>query len=201
MGKRICALMIFLTCFLTACAGGKNEPEELLQQVRGHYLELSACGGHAEVTADYGQRVYTYGIDFTWAREGETRLVLTAPENVAGAVAHIEAGETALEFDGVMLETGALDNAGLTPIDVLPTLLTYAREGFVSACVLEGEEGQKRLRMTCSDPEKSPGQGVEADLWFDAAAFTLLRGEMSVDGVTVIQCDVTDFMGETVEQK
>ena len=57
MGKRICALMIFLACLLTACGGGNKETEELLQQVRGHYLELSACGGHGEITADYGQRV------------------------------------------------------------------------------------------------------------------------------------------------
>lgn len=197
MGKRICALMIVLTCLLASCGGGKDEPEELLQQIRGHYLELSACGGHGELTADYGQRVYTYGIDFTWAKDGETRLVLTSPENVAGAVAHIASGETALEFDGVMLETGALDSAGLTPIDVIPALLTYARGGFVSSCALEGEGEQKTFHVICSDPEKSPGEGVEADLWFDMVTFALLRGEISTDGVTVIQCDISDFIAET----
>lgn len=193
MRKRICVLMMLVACLLTACGGGGGEPEELLQQVRGRYLEISACGGHGELTADYGRRVYTYGIDFTWEKEGETRLVLTAPENVAGAVAHISAGETAFEFDGVMMETGALDSAGLSPIDALPALLAYAREGFVSSCVLEREEGQKRLHVVCSDPEKSPGQGLEANLWFDEASFGLLRGEVSVDGVTVIQCEITDF--------
>lgn len=199
MGKRLCILMIFLAGLLTSCGAGK-EPETLLQQVRGYYLELSACGGHGEVTADYGRRVYTFGIDFTWAREGETRLVLTSPENVAGAVAHISAGETALEFDGVMLETGALDGAGLSPIDVIPALLTYAREGFVSACALEGEE-QKTLHVVCSDPERSPGEGVEAHLWFDGETFALLRGEVSADGVTVVQCQVTDFAAEREKQE
>lgn len=201
MGKRICALMIVLVCLLASCGRGKDDPDELLQQVRGHYLELSACGGHGELTADHGQRVYTYGIDFTWTRDGDIRLVLTAPENIAGAVAHIASGETALEFDGVMLETGALDSAGLTPIDVIPALLTYAREGFVSACVLEGEGEEKMLHMICSDPERSPGEGVEADLWFDGETFALLRGEVSSDGSTVVRCDVTDLVVETVGQE
>lgn len=193
MRKRISVLMILLAGLLTACASGQREPEELLQQIRGQYLKLTACGGHGEITADYGQRVYAYGFDFRWEKEGETQLTLTAPENVAGAVAHISAGETALEFDGVMLETGALDSAGLTPIDVIPALLTYAREGFVSSCAVEGDEEAQTIHILCSDPEKQPGQGVEADLWFDRETFALVRGEISFDGVTVIQCEITDF--------
>lgn len=203
MRKRICVLLIGIACLLVSCGkgGGKRETEELLQRLRGRYLELTACGGHGELTADYGQRVYTYGIDFVWRKEGETRLVLTAPENVAGAVAHIEKGETALEFDGVMLETGALDSAGLTPIDAIPALLTYAREGFVSSCVVEETEEKRILHVVCSDPEKSPGEGIEADLWFDCDTLILLRGEISTDGVTVIQCEITDFTMEHGEDK
>lgn len=185
--------MILFAGLLTACSGTQKEPEELLQQIRGQYLNLETCGGHGEITADYGQRVYSFGVDFTWKRAGETCLTLTAPENVAGTVARISAGETALEFEGVMLETGVLDSAGLTPVDAIPALLTYVREGFVSSCALEGEEGIQILHVLCSDPEKQPGQGVEADLWFDRETFDLLRGEISSDGVTVIQCEISDF--------
>ena len=86
MRKRLCALMMTLILPLAACGGtgAGNEAEELLQQARSRYLEMTACQGHMDMTADYGQRVYTYGVDFTWAKEGETVLTLTAPENVAG---------------------------------------------------------------------------------------------------------------------
>lgn len=197
MKKRLCALMMTLVLPLTACGGtgGGNEAEEKLTEVRGRYLEMTACSGHADLRADYGQRVYTYGIDFTWQREGETILTLTAPEVIAGTTAHIAAGETALEYDGVMLETGPLNTEGLAPVDAIPALLAYAREGFAAECALEGAEGEEqKLHVVCRDPEKEPGTGTEADLWFDPEAGDLLRGEISEGGTAIIQCEISGFI-------
>lgn len=199
MKKRLCALMMTLVLPLAACggAGGGNEAENALSAVRGQYLEMTGCSGHADLTADYGRRVYTYGVDFTWQREGETLLTITAPEMVAGTTAHIAAGETALEYDGVMLETGPLNEEGLSPVDVLPALLAYAREGFAAECSLEEAEQARRLRILCRDPEREPGTGTEAELWFDPETGALLRGEVSQEGRTVIQCEISGFAMES----
>lgn len=195
MNRRLCALMMILVLPLSACGGGGggNEAEKTLVEVRGKYLEMTACSGHADLTADYGERVYTYGVDFSWQREGETFLTLTAPEMVAGTTAHIKAGETALEYDGVMLETGPLNTQGLSPVDALPALLSYAREGFAAECLLEETEEGQKLHVICRDPEKDPGVGVEADLWLDPDTGNLLRGELSEGGATVIQCTLSGF--------
>lgn len=188
--------MMILAFPLAACGGkGENEAEEALNRIRGQYLEMTACSGHAELNADYGRRVYTYGLDFTWAGEGETLLTLTAPELIAGTTARIAAGETALEYDGVMMETGPLNAAGLTPVDAVPALLTYAREGFAAECALEGEE-ETRLHVVCRDPQLQPGEGTEADLWFAPDTGALLRGELSDGGVTVIRCEISGFAME-----
>lgn len=194
MRKRLCALMMTLPLFLSACGEvGGNEAEKLLQRVRGSYLEMSGCVGHGEIVADYGQRVYSFGVDFSWEKEGETLLHLTYPENVIGTTAHIKNGETALEFDGMIVETGPLNEMGLTPIDVIPALLKNIREGYVSDCVLEEREGLQELHTICRDPEKIPGEGVEVQLWFDPETLGLLRGEISSDGVTVVRCEITEF--------
>ena len=194
MRKRLCALMMTLALVLSACGGtGGNEAEKLLQQVRGSYLEMSGCIGHGEIVADYGQRVYSFGVDFSWEKEGETLLRLTYPENVVGTTAHIKNGETALEFDGVMIETGPLNETGLTPIDVIPALLHNIREGYVADCALEEREGLRELHTICRDPERVPGEGVEVQLWFDPETLGLLRGEISSDGVTVVRCEITEF--------
>ena len=73
MRRGLCALMMTLVLPLAACGGGGgNEAEALALEVRSRYLEMTACAGHLELTADYGQRVYVYGVDLTWEKEGET---------------------------------------------------------------------------------------------------------------------------------
>lgn len=194
MRGRLCALMMTLALVLSACGGEqRNEAEELMLETRSRYLEMTACTGRMDLTADYGRRVYDFGVDFSWAKDGETALTLTAPENVAGATARINKGETALEFGGTMLETGPLDSAGLTPIDALPALLNYAREGFLAECVLEDWDGSALLHVVCRDPEKAPGEGVEAQLWFVPETCALRRAEISEDGVTVVQAEFSAF--------
>ncbi len=196
MRKRLCALMMTLILPLTACggAGEENEAETLLQQARSRYLEMTACQGHMDMTADYGQRVYTYGVDFSWEKEGETLLTITAPENVAGAVARIARGETAMEYDGVMLETGPLDAAGLSPIDAVPAILTCLREGFLAECVLEDWDGETRLHLISRDPNAEPGTGTETDLWLDRESLAIVRAELSDGGFTVLRCDCAGFV-------
>lgn len=200
---RLCALTIAPALLLAACGGGEaDRAEELLQQARRAYVEMTACAAHVELTADYGERVFSYGAELSWEKEGELVITLTSPENVAGASAVVHAGETALEYEGVMVETGPLDDRGLTPVDAVPALLTYAREGFVAECCLEdsgstGEETPQALRLSLREPEAQPGTGRECELWLDPETFALLRGELSLDGRTVIQCRFSGFTLET----
>jgi len=180
--------MIMLLC---ACAGGPaavDESESLALSIRQEYLSKTSCLCQADVTADYGQRVYQYKMEVTSSAE-ETAVVLSAPETVAGIAARLKNGESALEFDGLFVETGPLSPDGLTPLSAVPALLEAARSGYIRACAFE-EEGAL-LRVDCGDPEGAPGTGTEYALWFDAASHALKRGEVSVDGRMVISCEFT----------
>ena len=195
MRLRMGVLTISLCLALTACGGGAgiSPAEQLALDIRGELLETAGCTAQLELTADYGQRVYTYGIDLSWQREGETVLTITAPENVAGITARILEGETALEYDGMRVETGPLDGSGMSPVDAVPVLLDYAEGGFIAACGMETLEEQEVLRVDCREPEAAAGTGRECSLWFDPSTHALLRGELSQDGFTVIQCVFTEF--------
>ena len=192
MRKRlICVLMT--TLLLAGCGkAGVSEAEELALAIRGEYLAMDGCAAQAAITADYGQRVYRYEMAVAVSGE-ETVLTLSAPETAAGLTARMTGEENLLEFDGVSVETGPLDDTGLTPVSAVPALLEAARTGYITACALE-EDGTV-LRMDCGDPAGSPGTGNETALWFDAATHTLRKGEMSVDGFRVILCEFSDFTG------
>ena len=190
MRKRlICVLMT--TLLLAGCGGGGgNEAEELALTIRGEYLAMESCAVQVSVTADYGQRVYEYKMAVS-VNEEETVLTLSAPETVAGLTARLSGEESRLEFDGLSVDTGPMDEDGLTPVSAVPALLEAARSGYITACGLEGEGTV--LRVDCGDPTGSPGAGTEYALWFDASAHPLIKGEISVDGFRVILCEFSQF--------
>lgn len=137
--------------------GGHQPAEQLAWISGGSCWRRRAAPAQLELTADYGQRVYTYGIDLSWQREGETVLTITAPENVAGITARILEGETALEYDGMRVETGPLDGSGMSPVDAVPVLLDYAEGGYIAACGMETVDEREVLRVDCREPEAAAG--------------------------------------------
>lgn len=191
---RKCLICVLMTTLLLAGCGkaGVSEGEELALAIRGEYLAMDGCAARAAITADYGQRVYRYEMAVAVTGE-ETLLTLSAPETVAGLSARMTGEENLLEFDGVSVETGPLDDSGLTPVSAVPALLEAARSGYITACALE-EDGTV-LRVDCGDPAGSPGTGTETALWFDTSTHALIKGEMSVDGFRVILCEFSDFTG------
>lgn len=189
--------MMILCLLLTACGGGEgtgaSKAEELALSIRTEYLGMSSCASKLAMTADYGERVYEYGLDMSWQKDSGYTLAVTAPEDIAGVTITAANGQTALEYDGARIETGAITPDGLSPIDALPAFLNYAREGFIAECTEEALGETQTLRVVYREPDATPGTGIEANLWFDPVGHGLLRGELSSDGVTVIQCVFSEF--------
>ena len=197
MRKAASALMMTLCLLLPGCGGqSMDEVDQLTLDLRGAYLALAGVTAQLEVEADYGRRVYDYAMELNWRREGETTVTVTAPETVAGITARIAGGEALLEYDGVSLETGPLDESGLSPLGAGPALLEAAVEGFIAESGFDTLGETECLRLLCRDPEGAPGEGTEYILWFDPVTWDLLRGEISVDGRRVIACGVTSFTKE-----
>ena len=191
--RRLLLWVPMISLLLTACGGGQgSEADQLALLARGAYLDMEGCSLEADITADYGRRVYQYTLS---ARaEGENmELTLTAPEEAAGVTARLDGETGALEYDGVWVETGPLDGEGLSPMSALPALLESARGGYIAACSLEGQGESRLLRLDCGEPEGTPGTGTEITLWLDPADYALVRGEIRVDGFRVIDCRCAGF--------
>ena len=183
----VCVLMT--TLVLAGCGpAGVSEAEQLALTIRGELLEKTSCSAGVSITADYGQRVYQYQVEVQ-AGEEETALTITAPETAAGITAHVTGEDSRLEYDGMWVETGPLNEEGLTPVSAVPALLRTARSGYITACALE----ENLLRVDCGDPEGTPGEGTESSLWFDRETHALSRGEIRSGGFRVILCEFSEF--------
>lgn len=188
-----CILLLLPVVLLCGCTG-EQEDNDLALQLRADFLDRTGCAGTMEVTADYGQRVYRYTVTFSGDETDGLNLVITAPEEAAGITATIAQGQTFLTFDGVQLETGPLNEDGLSPLDALPAFLTAMESGYIAETGTELLGETEALRLCCRVPERAPGQGLETLLWFDKTEQTLLQGELRQDGVTVIRCTFSDFL-------
>lgn len=183
--------MISLILALTACGGpsGGGTAREAAGAIQSQYQDMESFSAQVQLTADYGQRVYTF--DLTAEGDGgETVLSLTQPDLVAGVTARMDGEDNVLEYDGLILETGPLDEEGLSPLSAVPVMLEAAGEGYITEC-LWAEENVLQVRL--GDPERVSGQGREILLWFAADTGALTQGEIWSDGVRVIQCEYTDF--------
>lgn len=201
MRKKLFLLPILLVSLLTSCtqakgasgAGQEQTAEEEARQVRTEFLAAGSCSGTAEVTADYGQRVYEFTLSFSWEKEGETVLTLTAPEELAGLTARAAQGQTRLEFDGISLDTGELTGEGLTPLELVPALMEWTQTGFMAQCVYETLGETPALRVQFRDPDMKAGTGTECTAWFARTGHALLRAELFWNGELVLSGDFSDF--------
>ena len=189
--KRLCAPMMTLCLLLAACGGGSGGrgDEELALDIRAEYLGMAACAATAEITADYGQRVYGYTVDLT-VKGGSGVMTVKEPENLAGTVLTWSDGETQLAFDGAELDTGALSDSGLSPADAMPTILTACQGGEIVDCCMEEQAGAQVLHGTL---DLDGDQGGQIQCWFQPDSYGLLRAELSQDGVTVVTMKFSDF--------
>lgn len=202
-GTRLTAgILAALLLPLSACGGeGGRAADRRALEIRGECLSMEGCTAALTVTADYGERVYGYEMALSWQREGETAVTLTAPEEVAGLTVRMRDGESVLEYDGAAVETGPLNEAGLSPLMAGPALLEALRTGYLAATGLETADTGQVLHLVVREPEAQPGEGTETELWCDWESGALLRGEIAQDGRVILTCQVEDFRAQAGEER
>lgn len=176
--------MITLCLLLTGCAGTENTMQPALD-LRAALLEAGGCTFTAEVTADFGETVFSYAAQCLYDGT-QTRLTLTAPEALAGVGATVAEDGVSVEFDGIVLELGTLAGGHLAPLSATALLCRcWAREYISSAGTADGgtivtylhgyDEAEFTVETTIS-PDGAP-----------------ISGEIAADGRTAAFVTITDF--------
>lgn len=196
--RKALSCVLMMTLLLAGCkaGGGGESAENLAAQIRAEYLALSGWSSTVDLTAEYSEKVFDFTVDVRWEREGETVLTVTAPDLIAGITARIAEGETVLEYDGAGISLGLLDGGGLTPVTAIPALMDAVQTGYMAESSFVEEDGARRLKVVCRDPNLAPQEGTEYTLYFDVDTHALLGAEASVAGVTVLTARFTDFTME-----
>ena len=184
--RRLLPCVLMMTLLLSGCkGGGENTPEAAALALRDTYQKLAGWSAAVDVTAEVGDKVFDFTLDASWQKEGETVLVITAPELLAGITARIVDGETVLEYDGAGLSLGLLDGRGLTAVSAVPWVMEQIDKGYMARCAWAGEN-RELLEITFRDPEAGTDKGTEYRVTFERESLALNGAEVSVDGASVL---------------
>lgn len=169
MRRTIAAQMITLLLLLSACAdGGAENTFETLRQT-AQTSEISATATVAVLGTDTAE---TFTYDYIETENG-CEMSVTEPELLSGVKAQINAGETTLEYDGVILPAPLNENRR-APLTAMEQVLSALRDGHLDLIWQEGEtivvqlipEDNEAIRLYLG-PDGTP---TAAELIFDEAA-------------------------------
>ena len=180
--KKFCLSISLCLCLLMIGCGGREfakAREDLAAR-----LETAACLSFtANVRAEYEHKTARFTLSYYEDAEGGKVTVL-APQLIAGVSARIEPGSTSLEYDGVCLGTGELDDFGLSPMSALPMLVQALKDGDMNAGWTES--GCTVLELQSTDE-------LVCTVWFTSEDMTPRQAELRSDGRVKVFAEISDW--------
>lgn len=140
---------------------------------RSDLMKQEHCSFTLDITADFGEKVYSFAGQCQYDMEQGGAIALTAPENLAGISASVSLDGAKVEFEDVQLELGQMAEGHVSPMQ-LP-----AHPGPVLDAGIYFLRGQGRRRENSGSLYqrlwRRPASGVHLAGGADAEA-GLLRG-------------------------
>lgn len=163
-----------------ALAGSSNEEKAL--SIRAEYIGAVSIEMTVALKADYGDRVYEYTLKYTGdTNSGE--LEVMEPEIIAGLKAEVSNSDVSLKYDGAVLDTGAITEDGMTPIEAIPTMINAWKSGYISECYTEKLDETNTLVIVIDLSE-----GLSQRTWFDVTTNLPVKSETVSGEFVVIEC-------------
>lgn len=193
--RKALLLVPMMTLLLCACSSGQeDDPFQILQE---RFQAVTAAQAEAELTCSYGDEVRTYSLTCSYTPEN-SRVEVTAPEQVAGIAAEWDAGTLTLSYDDVMLDAGPYADTEMSPMWAVPALIKAMAEGYPL------EMGEEDLGETpCFRITYETGRGQEQLLyhtvWFTQEG-TPVRGEISGEDGVIYIIEFQSFTSEETEE-
>jgi len=181
--KKLAAILLCLF-LLTGCIGN-NEDLERAMGLRAKLLS-GGCSFGVEITADYGDELYTFSMNCTGDSSGKVDFSVTAPDTISGIAGSISKGEGKLTFDDTAVEFPLLADGQVAPISAPWLLLKTLQGGYLTAAGMEGQP----LRLTVDDSYEE--DALQLDIWLNGENVPV-RADILYGGRRILTLKVTNF--------
>ena len=182
--KRVWCLLLLMFC-LSGCANENSEIERGMA-LRSRLLSAENCSFDVSITADYGDKLYTFGMTCQGNAKGDLTFTVSAPESIAGVTGTVSEEGGKLTFDDTALQFALMADEQLSPVSAPWILLKTLRSGYLTSAGMEDE----LLRLTIDDSYAE--DALQLDIWLDGED-SPVRAEVLYADRRILSMDVTNF--------
>ena len=155
-------------------------------RIREEVLSSAGCSFTAEVTADYGDRTYTFTMGCTANSDGHLDFIVNEPESISGIAGNIAHDGGELTFDDTALAFPLLADGEVSPVSAPWLMIMALRGGYMVAAGMDGH----RLRLTLRDSYEA--DALQVDVWLNGDD-TPEYAEILWQGRRVLSVEVREF--------
>ena len=170
---------------LAGCAGARDTMDRAMA-LRSALLAKGA-EFDAAVTADYGDKTYSFGMHCRMEAQGKVTFSVTAPETIAGITGTVSASGGKLTFDGNALAFTLLADGQVSPVSGPWLLMKTLRSGYLTSCGVE--DGCLRIAIDDSYEDDA----LHLDVWLDESDCPK-RGEILWKGRRILTVEIENFV-------
>ena len=181
--KRIIAILC-LVVILSGCSGKEEELDKAMN-LRAKLI-ASDLAFDARVTADYGDKSYTFTLSCKADTKGEMTFTVKEPTSIAGIQGKVSATGGKLTFDDTALAFELMADGQISPVSAPWVLIKTLRSGYLTSCCREGE----LLRLSIDDSYAD--DALHLDIWLDASD-TPKTAEIYWQGRRLLSVEVENF--------
>lgn len=183
--KRMIAVLLLSVCiFLCGCSGEKDALDRPMA-LRTKLLQ-GGCSFTVDITADYGDELYSFSMACTADAEGDCTFTVIEPQSIAGITGRIAGERGTLTFGDVSLGFSMLADGQVTPVSAPWIIVKTLRGGFLRAA---GEDSDG-LRVTINDSYAA--DALTLDIWLDETDAPI-SAQIYYDGRSILSVQVKDF--------
>lgn len=181
--KRVSAILLCLA-LLSGCSA--NESIDHALALRNKIVSASSCSFECIITADYSDRIYTFGMNCTFDSSGNMEFSILEPETISGICGSVDGQGGKITFDDQALFFELIADGYLSPVSAPWIFMKLLRSGYLDSCG-EYEDG---YYITIDDSyEKKP---LMMEVWTDQDNCPC-RAELLWEGRKVLSLDVVNF--------
>lgn len=183
--RRLISVLIVLL-LITGCRG-EDAAMERAMSLRDKMLKSNGCQFSASVTADYGEKLYTFEMKCQIDKFGNLSFEVVKPETISGIKGTVSDDRGALTFDDKVLAFELMADGQITPVCAPWILIHTLRGGYISGCGIDGDG----LHMQIDDSYAE--DALQMEIWTNETDIPI-QGEILWKGRRILTVSVADFI-------